>query len=65
MERLDANVFESDRLLLKYQRWSAYSLPFEVHRHLDSVRDLDERNAAIHTVVLAIKCHGPRDRAGA
>jgi hypothetical protein len=46
-------------LLLKYQGRSAYSLPFEVDCHLDPISDLDERNATVHTVVLAVEGHRP------
>jgi hypothetical protein len=50
------------RLLLKHHWRPADSLPMEVHGHLDSVSDLDERNAAVHTVVFSIKCHCLRNR---
>ena len=46
-------------LLLEYQRRSAYSLPFEVDCHLDPISDPDERNAAVHAVVLAVEGHRP------
>ena len=50
-------------LLLKYQRRSAYSLPFEVDCHLDPISDFDERNAAVHAIVLAVEGHRPFDLA--
>jgi hypothetical protein len=52
------------RLLLKRRRRSADSLPLQVDTNLNSVRYPDERNAAIHAVVLAIKGHGPENDEG-
>jgi hypothetical protein len=49
----------NEGLLLEYQRRSAYSLPFEVDCHLDPISDPDERNAAVHAVVLAVEGHRP------
>jgi hypothetical protein len=45
--------------LLRVQRRPADSLPFEVEIHFDMVGDLDERNALVHSVVLAVEDHFP------
>jgi len=50
-------------LLFEYQQWSADALTFQVHAHLDSIGDLDEWNAFVHSVVFAVECHRPLDRA--
>jgi len=46
-------------LLLEHQRRSAYSLAFKVDYHLDTVGDLDQRNAFIHPIILAVEGHRP------
>src|SRR5579872_2991957 len=51
------------RLLLKRRRESTDSLPLQVDTHFNAVRYLDERDAAIHAVVLAVKGHGPNNDA--
>src|SRR6266403_4619742 len=55
----------SSRLFPKNYRRPADSFPFEVDGYLNAVRDLDERNAAIHAVLLTVKGHRAYDRAGA
>jgi len=45
------------RLLLEYQRRSAYLLAFEVDCHLDPIGDLNEWNATVHAVVIAVEGH--------
>ena len=52
---------QSCSLLLEGQRGTANSVDYEEDRYLDAVGDLDERNAAIHAVVLSIKGHCPRN----
>jgi hypothetical protein len=49
-------------LWLKNHRRLADSLRLEVASHLDAVADLDERNAAIHAVVLPVESHCPLNR---
>src|SRR6266480_4264269 len=56
---LTVSSIRNEWLLLEYQRRSAYSLPFEVDCHLDAISDFDERNAAVHAVVLAVEGHRP------
>jgi hypothetical protein len=46
-------------LLLKGQRRPADSLPLEVEGYVDMVGDLDERNTAVHPVVLTVEDHCP------
>jgi hypothetical protein len=52
---------KTSRLLGK--RWwrPANSLPLKVDIDLNAVRYLDKWNVAIHTVVFAVKGHGPND----
>src|SRR5689334_14748971 len=52
-------------LLSQFQRRSAHALYFEIDIHLDAVGDLDERDAASHTVVLTIEGHLPLNLATA
>ena len=52
-------------LLLKGHRRPADSLHLEIHGHLDAVGNLDEGNAAVHSVVLTVEGHRPFDRARA
>lgn len=51
-------------LLLKNWRRPADPLPFQADIHLDAVGYLDERNVAIHAVVLAVECHDAVDAPG-
>ncbi len=51
------------RLLLKDYRRPADSLPLEGDIHFDTVGDLDEGNAAVHSVLLAVEGHRPLNRA--
>src|SRR5246500_5966188 len=44
--------------LLEHRRRSANPLPFQPDIYLDTVGNLDEREAARHAVVFAIKSHG-------
>src|SRR5215469_14257554 len=46
-------------LLLKDQWRTANAVDYEINRYLNAIGNLDERNAAIHTVVLSIKSHCP------
>ena len=46
------------RLVLKNYRRPADPLCLKSDGHLDAVRDLDERNATVHSVVFAVKGHG-------
>src|SRR5271157_1533272 len=46
-------------LWFENQRRPADALPLEVDSHLNAVGDLDEGNAAVHPVILAIKGHCP------
>src|ERR1700751_5708481 len=46
-------------LLFEHQRRSAYSLPFQVHYHFDTVCDFYQRNAFIHPIVLTVEGHRP------
>jgi hypothetical protein len=52
-------------LLLKDHGRPIDSLPFEVDGYFDPVGDLDEGNAAVHSVLLAIESHSPRNRSAA
>ena len=45
--------------LLQVQLGPADSFPFEVETDIDVVADLDEQNALIHPVVLAVEDHFP------
>jgi hypothetical protein len=54
----DATV-RKERLLLEYYRRPAHSLRLKSDCHLDAVGDLDEGNAAVHSVVFTVKGHGP------
>jgi hypothetical protein len=54
---------EPTLLLLKHHRRPTDSLPLEVHDHFDAISDFDERNAAVHTVVLPVESHGAGNRA--
>jgi len=49
----------SSCLLLKDHRRPADSLSLKVDGHLDTVGDLDERNAFIHPVVFTVESHCP------
>src|SRR5580765_3820367 len=46
-------------LPLEYHGRSAYSLPFEIDHHFDTVSDLNQRNALIHPVILTVESHCP------
>ena len=48
-------------LLLKDQRTPADSLDVQIDIHFNAVGDMDEGNAAIHAVVLAIESHHALD----
>ena len=50
-------------LFLKNQGRTADALHLEVDTHLDAVGDLDEGNAAVHSVVLTVEGHCPFDLA--
>src|SRR5246127_1985640 len=50
--------------LLEHRRRSANPLPFQPDIYLDTVGNLDERDAARHAVVFAIKSHGAVESAG-
>ena len=54
-----ATVLLPRRLLLKDQRRPTDSFRLEVDRHLDTVGDPDEGNAAVHPVVLTVEGHCP------
>ena len=51
-------------LVLQGHGRSADSLGFEIDTHLDPVGDLNEGNAAVHPVLLTVKCHRPLNRPG-
>ena len=51
-------------LFLKSDWGSADSLYLKAHVHFDTVGDPYKRNSAVHTVVLAVKCHRSHDCAG-
>src|SRR5580693_3560193 len=51
-------------LLLENWRRSADPLPFQADIYLDTVGDLDERDAARDAVIFAIKSHGAVETAG-
>src|ERR1700733_8977106 len=51
-------------LLLENWRRSPNPLPFQAHIYFHTVGDLDERDAARHAVVFAIKSHGAVETAG-
>jgi hypothetical protein len=50
---------------LKRQRWPTDALPLEMDTYLHTVGNLDERNAAVHAVLLSVEGHGSRNRARA
>jgi len=52
------------QLVLQSDWRSADPLRLEIDTHLDPIGDLNERNAAVHPVLLAVKCHRPLNRAG-
>src|SRR5271156_2633823 len=49
---------EPTSLLLKDPRRATDSLALEVHDDLNTVRNFDERNAAVHPIVLTVERHG-------
>jgi len=51
-------------LVFENQRRPAHALSREGDIHFDAVGNLDEGNAAIHPVLLAVKGHCPLNRAG-
>jgi hypothetical protein len=46
-------------LLLKDHRRPSNSLRLEGNSYLDAVGDPDERDAAVHPVILTVESHGP------
>src|ERR1700722_14005402 len=50
--------------LFKNRRRSADLLPFQSDTYFDTVGDSDERDAARHAVLFAIKSHGPLETPG-
>ena len=63
-KEMHANRLLRHSSLLLKRRWkSADSLPLQVDINFNSVRYLDERDAAIHAVVLTVKGHGPNNGA--
>jgi len=54
---------QKEWLRFEYHRRPADSLRLKSDCHLDTVRDLDKGNAAVHSVVFAVKGHGPFDLA--
>ena len=52
---------DTSSLLLKDQWRAANSVDCQKDRHLDAIGNLDERNTAIHAVVLSIKGHCSRN----
>jgi len=56
-------MMKPDWLLLQLQRRPAGSFPLEVDGHLNAVGSFDERNAAVHPVVLTVEGHCPFNRA--
>jgi len=48
-------------LLLEDHGRPTNSLPFEGNTHFDPVGNLDERDAAIHSVLFAVESHSPRN----
>src|SRR5215467_2500089 len=52
---------DTSSLLLKDQWRAANSVDYQKDRHLDAIGNLDERNTAIHAVVLSIKGHCSRN----
>ena len=68
--RVDARRSEGQKpgrvaswLLLKHQWRPTDSFPVQVDGHVDAVADVDEGNAFIHPVVLAVEDHGPMNHA--
>jgi hypothetical protein len=59
--RILSDVSARHWLLFKYQRWSADALAFQVDVHLDAIGDLNEGNAAVHSVILAVEGHSSCD----
>jgi hypothetical protein len=54
-------VLSNFELLLENQRRSADPFPFQADIYFDTVGDLDEGNAFVHAVVLAIESHSAVD----
>src|SRR5579863_8346032 len=49
------------KLFLKVQRRPANSLPLKIDGDFNPVSDLDERNAAVHPIILPVERHRPRN----
>jgi hypothetical protein len=49
----------ASELLLKNQWGPANSLTYKMDIHLDAISDLNEGDAAVHAVILAVKSHRP------
>jgi hypothetical protein len=65
IRRMAATAILPEWLLLKDQRRTADAFDLEGDGHFDAIGNLDEGNAAIHSVFFAVEGHRPVNGAGA